>query len=67
MDPISRSMTMATLRGVANSRKGLQQLDGGGKSDPLADALFELSDVVLEAVQSFKLLGDTAPRLGGKP
>jgi len=58
---------MATLRGVCHSGERLEQLDGGGKSDPLADALFELSDLELEAVEGIDLLGDTSSRLRGKP
>src|SRR3972149_2845876 len=52
---------------VANSGKALQKLDGGGKSNPLADALLELSDLQLQPIEGLELLGDTAPRFRGKP
>ncbi|OGO09208.1 MAG: hypothetical protein A2Y61_05785 [Chloroflexi bacterium RBG_13_60_13] len=48
---------------VANSGKALEQLDGGGQGDSLPDALLELSDLVLEGIQSFELLGGAALRL----
>jgi len=52
---------------VSNAGKALQQLDGGGSSNPLLDALFELRDLVLQSVEGFELLGDTATRFRGKP
>ena len=52
---------------VSHPGEGLQKLDGGGKSNPLADALFELSNLVLQCVESLELLSNTAPRFRGKP
>src|SRR3990172_12890512 len=52
---------------VPNSGKALQQLDGGGKSNPLSDALFELSDLVLQGIESLELLSNTTPRFRRKP
>src|SRR4030065_181943 len=43
------------------------RLDGGGQGGALANALFELSDLELESVEGFDLLGDTSTRLRGKP
>jgi len=58
---------MATLRGVSDTGKALEQLDGGCQGNPLPDALFELSDLELQSVESVDLLCDAAPGFRGKP
>jgi hypothetical protein len=52
---------------VAHPRQGLQELDGGGEGDSLSNPIFELTDLLLEAVEGLEFLGDTAAGLRGKP
>jgi hypothetical protein len=52
---------------VRHTREGFEQLDGGGEGDSLPNAIFELSDLLLEAVEGLEFLGDTAAGLRGKP
>jgi hypothetical protein len=51
---------------VSDTGKALEQLDGGGQSNPLPDPLFELIDLELESVKGFNVLGDAAACLRGK-
>ncbi len=48
---------------VGHTGESFEQLDGRGQGDPFADTLLELSDLVLEGIQSLELLGDTTLRL----
>lgn len=54
-------------QGVPDAGKALEQLDGGGEGDSLPNAIFELSDLLLEAVEGLQFLGDTAAGLREKP
>jgi hypothetical protein len=63
MVPTSRSMTMATLRGVSDSWQSLEQLHAGGKLDLLTDPIFEGSDALVEGVKQFNFLLQAASGL----